>query len=158
MVAVCELIRELKMKKRGNNMTSRAKKPCSKHGCGGLVDPPTRYCDAHKAYGAAKQTTADRARGTTTQRGYGADWVAMQALAMRRDNYTCQHCLKRGIVKTADIVHHIIAIEVDQALRLEFSNLVSICHSCHAVENARRHNDPVPPMPTPPKKSGVGFF
>lgn len=120
--------------------------------------PPARYCDAHTAYGAEKQKTADKARGTTTQRGYGADWVAVQALAMRRDCGTCQHCLAAvpRRVTPADIVHHIVAIEVDPSLRLVLDNLISLCHSCHAVENAKRRSGLVPPTSTP-KPTG-GFF
>ena len=41
-----------------------AKRPCPKDGCPTLINTGERYCPTH-------QRETDRARGTTTERGYG---------------------------------------------------------------------------------------
>ena len=42
----------------------------------------------------------------------------------------CGRCQMRGLVKQADMVHHIVAI-ADGGDRLAYSNLLSLCWACH---------------------------
>lgn len=53
-----------------------------------------------------------------------------------KQNPLCEECLKKGKVTAASSVHHIKSPFqngcVNQALFLDFDNLESICHDCHA--------------------------
>ena len=53
----------------------------------------------------------------------------------------CQECLRKGIVKAAEHVHHkrspFINGEINWTLLLEDSNLESICAECHGKEHGR---------------------
>lgn len=49
-----------------------------------------------------------------------------------RDKYLCQICLKRNIFNAKDLsVHHIVPAEESEALRLENSNLITVCEIHH---------------------------
>lgn len=53
-----------------------------------------------------------------------------------KQNPLCEECLNLGRVTAASSVHHIkspfLNGSVNQALFLDFDNLESICHDCHA--------------------------
>jgi len=53
-----------------------------------------------------------------TRRAYGAE------------NPLCEDCLKRGITKVKDMVHHIVPIR-DGGSKTAWSNLESLCWACH---------------------------
>jgi len=58
----------------------------------------------------------------------------------RKQHYLCEDCLRRGIYKPGEIVHHRIeidpiTIEVPE-IALNFNNLELLCRDCHA----RRHD------------------
>lgn len=59
---------------------------------------------------------------------------------MKRDAYLCQDCLKRGMYKPAEEVHHITPLTPeninDESITLNMDNLISLCKDCHA----KRHN------------------
>ena len=58
-------------------------------------------------------------------------WRKVRAVALARDHYLCQHCLKRGRLKTAELVHHIKPLETHPDLGLTLDNLLSLCTACH---------------------------
>ncbi|MCR4367994.1 HNH endonuclease [Bacillus velezensis] len=39
--------------------------------------------------------------------------------------------MDRGVITAADVCDHIIPIEIRWDLRLTYSNLQMLCHSCH---------------------------
>ena len=47
----------------------------------------------------------------------------------------CEECLKRGIIKPVEIVHHKIELNADNvndpAIAYGFDNLESVCRDCH---------------------------
>ena len=59
-----------------------------------------------------------------------------------RRNYTqsvgglCERCLKRGIIASAEVVHHIVPLTAenisDLNLSLNWDNLQCLCRKCHA--------------------------
>lgn len=77
-----------------------------------------------------------------------------QAWADTRRNYKqsvgnlCERCLKRGIIQSADVVHHIVPLTTDNVgdinLSLNWDNLQALCRKCHAEAHeeiyARRAN------------------
>ena len=54
---------------------------------------------------------------------------------MHKVSGLCEECLKHGIVKAADIVHHKITLDDDKArdpeIALNFDNLQAVCIDCH---------------------------
>ena len=48
----------------------------------------------------------------------------------------CERCLKRGIIQSADVVHHIVPLTAetvsDLNLSLNWDNLQCLCRKCHA--------------------------
>ena len=65
-----------------------AKRPCPKDGCPTLINTGERYCPTH-------QRETDRARGTTTERGYGAPHRALRAhwqTLITREPQPCTRC------------------------------------------------------------------
>lgn len=50
-------------------------------------------------------------------------------------NGLCEECAKHGIIKAADIVHHIIELDDEKArdpeFALNFDNLEAVCIECH---------------------------
>ena len=58
-------------------------------------------------------------------------WRKIRVLALQRDNYLCQHCLKKGVLKIATEVHHIRPIADYPESALDLDNLISLCWPCH---------------------------
>lgn len=98
----------------------------------------------HRAY------TERQRRGTTTERGYGADWQRL------REYWICRHplcveCLKKGLVvaytyhtdkdgkrkAVRNHVHHIIPHRNNKALKLDPNNLETLCEACHMKHHKR---------------------
>lgn len=112
-----------------NNQTSDYKLKCICPNCGGpksfsakqclQCDLPTRVGPKAHNWKGGKAT-------------YGALWDKNKIIALKRDNYTCQICFRRG--GHLD-VHHIQFLstfsleENDKAHDL--SNLITLCRGCH---------------------------
>lgn len=75
-------------------------------------------------------TSKGKHERTTTQRGYGADWQRVSRM-VRELRPLCEVCQARGIVRAASEVHHKQPISIAPSLRLEMSNLMSVCRECH---------------------------
>lgn len=67
----------------------------------------------------------------------------MRDVVMSRDRYLCVDCLKHGVIKPAEEVHHITEITPDNIddpdVTLNMDNLVSLCRECHRA----RHGETV---------------
>jgi 5-methylcytosine-specific restriction protein A len=87
---------------------------------------PTQF-RAQKLY---DKGTADRLRGNSAERGYDALWRRLRAWFLRH-NPRCTFCLERGVSTKATVVDHIKSIEEAPELRLDPSNLRSLCDRCH---------------------------
>ena len=61
--------------------------------------------------------------------------MTIRALILRRDCGLCQDCLAKGRITIATEVDHIKALT--NGGTNEYSNLVSLCHDCHANKTAR---------------------
>jgi 5-methylcytosine-specific restriction enzyme A len=77
------------------------------------------------------------AKRTTTERGYGGDWKRLSE-RYRKEHPLCVRCAERGLAIAADEVHHVVSIDEAPWLRLEPSNLMSLCVSCHRAEDAAK--------------------
>lgn len=69
-------------------------------------------------------------------------WQRCRRLVWQRDHGLCVDCMKRGIIKPAEIVHHIIELTPDNIsdprITLNPSNLVSLCRECHSLRHGAR--------------------
>ncbi|UNC91686.1 HNH endonuclease signature motif containing protein [Candidatus Contubernalis alkaliaceticus] len=65
-------------------------------------------------------------------------WLKFRAFILVRDNYLCQHCLRKKRLRTANIVHHKKPIELFPERALEPDNCESVCPSCHNKEHPER--------------------
>lgn len=95
------------------------------------------------SYGINKPAS-DRKVDKETQRFYKSkEWRGLRELVLIRDNYECQHCKEKGIVKTINPnkhksldIDHIKELDTHPELALNMDNLVTLCISCHN----RKHN------------------
>lgn len=79
----------------------------------------------------------DRYKRDKTSRAFykSTAWELAREQALIRDNYLCQHCIKRKRLTPADMVHHIKPISDHPDLALVLENLLSLCNSCHNKEH-----------------------
>ena len=61
----------------------------------------------------------------------------------KSQRYLCENCLRRGIYKPGEIVHHMIEITPDNIYKPEISmswdNLQLLCRDCHAEQHKKRN-------------------
>jgi 5-methylcytosine-specific restriction enzyme A len=58
-------------------------------------------------------------------------WEKCRKIALQRDEFLCQSCLKNGNYTPADMVHHIKERKDYPELALDLDNLESLCNPCH---------------------------
>lgn len=81
-------------------------------------------------------------------------WKRTQAAYMARPVYVhgdlcppymCERCFGRGILRSAEIVHHKTHIEPwnidDPHVTLDFGNLMRVCRDCHAVLHGKSDDE-----------------
>jgi 5-methylcytosine-specific restriction endonuclease McrA len=97
--------------------------------CGGVRED--RRGSVCPQCGAGKQNRSI----ATTQRGYDGEWKKL-SVRVRTEQPLCELCLAGEIITAATEVHHRVSIEDAPWLRLERSNLVSLCNGCHKAIHA----------------------
>ena len=103
--------------------------PCRAINCPNLVMRKHKgYCDKHKDLRAWVQTK------TASERGYGKEWRKVRVVALERDKYLCQACLKDGVYTQATDVDHILNKASGGTDDLQ--NLQSLCRACHKTKTA----------------------
>ena len=70
-------------------------------------------------------------------------WRRLRLLALQRDNYLCQECLRKKKITKATEVHHLKPIADFPTLALDLDNLESLCWDCHE-QTKPRGNTTVP--------------
>lgn len=119
-------------------MPRRSLKPCRKPGCPERTRNANGFCDEHGS---------DRYqhRATRTERGYGTRWERTRERILRRDDYLCQPCKRRGRLTPLVVGHrsHPRAAQVDHKIPKHLGgsddddNLEAICRTCHDAKSAR---------------------
>lgn len=87
--------------------------------CGSIVDGKCAKCQP-----------APQHNKTTKERGYGSDWQRF-SLAYRKEFPLCQVCLMEERIEPSRHTHHIVKIVDAPELRLDRSNVLSVCEACH---------------------------
>ena len=104
-------------------MAIAAKRSCLYPGCPNLVD--SGRCPVHSSLGGS------------TARGYDRKWRDLRMLKLTNDP-VCEirtHCDGDIAVE----VDHRIPFAGQKHLRLQYENLQSTCHACHADKTAREN-------------------
>lgn len=100
--------------------------------CRSLTRNESGYCDEHQAYANEDRRDYDKDRDKRTVKFYHSSlWVKVRAMALQRDYGLCQVCLKKSMIHSADLVHHIVEIKEDWGQRILLDNLVSLCNMHH---------------------------
>lgn len=113
----------------------KSRKPCREFSCSNLTRET--YCDTHQEVAKDNATQKRRQyntviRDSKTEGFYQSmDWRRLRAMAIARDNYLCQWCLKNGELQRAQVVHHVVEVKEDWSKRLDLDNTESLCHACH---------------------------
>lgn len=105
---------------------------CAKIGCHVLTR--NTYCDKHTTAKNERHTIYDKtARDKKTAAFYkSAAWSKARALSMARHFGLCQDCLERGVIRQADMVHHVKPLREYPELATVQDNLRPLCNKCHA--------------------------
>jgi 5-methylcytosine-specific restriction enzyme A len=114
-------------------------KPCNHFGCPNLVK--NGYCDNHKK----DKYTYDKRRGSAAQRGYNYRWTKYREIFLR-SHPLCLECEKKGIIRNATVVDHIVPHKGDNELFWDGSNHQSLCKRCHdqkTVQHDGGFNNPI---------------
>jgi len=100
---------------------------CASPGC--PVKVPQGYCTYCRGL-------RNRAKGSATQRGYGADWERVRDAHRIRSPF-CVECQKEGVTRVMDEVDHIVPFKtLDDPKRLDPNNLQSLCIEHHRRKQA----------------------
>jgi len=71
-----------------------------------------------------------------------ATWQACREEYAKSQRYLCEECLRRGIYRPGDIVHHKIELTPanieNPEITLSFDNLELLCRDCHAEAHKER--------------------
>lgn len=89
--------------------------------CGAIVDKRCHRCQPSHNSGLS-----------AAERGYDHAWRKLSE-SKRANDPLCEHCLRHGRTTPASEVHHIIPITTAPRLRLDYDNLMSVCHPCHKL-------------------------
>lgn len=80
--------------------------------------------------GRCKKCAPKQVRKSTADRGYGQDWRTLSE-RYRAEHPLCEVCDLEGRTTATAHCHHIIKIADAPDLRLEWTNLLSVCELCH---------------------------
>jgi len=105
-------------------MPMKPKRACGYPGCPNLT--AEYYCPEHAAL-RAKQYEQNGRQYRSSDR-YGRRWRKIRNLYISQHRL-CEECLKNGIYTPAQHVHHIKPLA--EGGTHDFSNLMSLCISCH---------------------------
>lgn len=72
----------------------------------------------------------------------GKAWQNTRKAYVERVGGLCEECLKQGIYRAGEIVHHKIELTPDNindpAISLSWDNLILLCRDCHAKEHGNQ--------------------
>lgn len=102
--------------------------------CGCSV-PKGSKCKHEQARTTARQKANDAERGSAASRGYDAEWSKLRFRFLHHNPHCCVCGAK------ASHVDHKKSVREAPHLRLEWSNLRSMCGPCHSRRTARDQSE-----------------
>ena len=117
-------------------MANRLPKECRRAGCPERTTHASGLCETHRAQQEARHAEQNKQRPSAHRRGYGRRWRKLRARFLRI-NPLCGKCAEEGLVVPATEVDHIVPHRGDPALMWDWSNLQSLCKSCHSRKTAK---------------------
>lgn len=104
--------------------------------CGVIISYENNRCDKCSSRFRNKQLKAmkgyNQRRDSEVYSFYeSAEWSKTREVVKTRDACMCQLCLSDGIGKEAQLVHHVDELKESWERRLDPTNLISLCDSCH---------------------------
>ena len=87
-----------------------------------------------------RKSDYDRQRPSASKRGYNYRW----AQARKRylfDNPLCRSCQGIGVIKSAEVVDHIVPHKGDEKLFWDRSNWQPLCTTCHSRKTATEDSE-----------------
>ena len=124
-------------------MPYAAPQPCKRFGCPELTQ--SGFCKKckkdprHRAY-SPRGTTQRRRRLNEEDRKLDAWYSSSRWRSLRNSwisrNPCCALCLRAGVIKSGEVVDHIVERRDDDSKRLDSENLQTLCHKCHNRKSA----------------------
>ncbi|MCE4957271.1 HNH endonuclease [Macrococcoides caseolyticum] len=101
--------------------------------CRELISNAESYCNQHQSNKTSDAYNRDRYKHNKEYVNFykSKEWLRVREDALKRDKYLCQVSLAKGIIRSADLVHHIIEVKDDWDKRLDLDNLQSVCFEEH---------------------------
>jgi len=117
-------------------MPKRPKTICRKVGCNVLIESPGHCADHVKESSSFK--SYDENKDPARKKFYSESRWTKASIRQRRRQPLCEHCLEKGIVNEAEMVHHEPSLEILLSKGLDPVNpkyLFSLCDDCHRKEH-----------------------
>jgi 5-methylcytosine-specific restriction protein A len=112
-------------------------KVCAQAGCKTITKNrnctkcQTKFNIKSKEYAKKRARKSTRSMPSTNKAFYGStQWKALRDRKIRKDPL-CQLCLPKGFLREGKDIDHIIELKDDYSLRLDITNLQTLCRSCH---------------------------
>lgn len=105
-------------------MPMKPKQPCAYPGCPRLSDG--RYCEEHRKIMVRDYDRYERDH--ESRKRYQGDWKRIRESYVKIHPF-CERCFENGVLTPVDEVHH--KLPVSRGGTNEWSNLMSLCRSCH---------------------------
>ncbi|MET0154758.1 MAG: HNH endonuclease signature motif containing protein [Rickettsiales bacterium] len=91
---------------------------------------PRRHRPSYAGRHSSTIRETEKRRGSAASRGYGHRWRKERA-AYLAAHPLCRECERRGEVRQADIVDHVVPHKGDMAAFWDVSNWQPLCKPCH---------------------------
>lgn len=114
---------------------SKPKHLCSHAGCRKLIDYDITYCPKHSGhYNRIERYTVDNKQYTEFY--HSKAWRTLSHKILSNEP-VCAWCLKRGIIRPAQIADHIVELKDDWSKRLDPNNIEPLCRACHNTKTVQ---------------------
>lgn len=130
-------------------MAKSPNKPCEALHCHTLTR--NTWCKIHEGNAGESAREYNRYNRDPRIEGFykSWQWQRLRKLAIERDHFLCQRCLKRKVIEPARVVHHIQEVKENWSKRFDIKNLESLCHACHNKHHKSWRNGGYPHLIIP---------